>query len=64
MDDDSNVHLAPGIFVGLLIFEMGDAREEARASQLADFEPPPLFKTWQFSYRTALPPRAPSSFAS
>lgn len=62
-DKYSHLDIVPPFFISVLIFEALDDREAVRNPQRADFDPPPLAKTWQFSCRTALLPRAPS-FAS
>ena len=61
-DDYSRFHIAAPLFVGVLSFEAFAATTEtSRFTRKADdLGPPLLLKTWQFTFRTALPPRAPS----
>ena len=64
-DDYSHLHISAPLFIGVLIFEaFANDSEAAQVHRNAeDVGPPTLLKTWQFTSRTALPPRAPS-FAS
>lgn len=61
-DDYSRLHIAAPLFIGVLIFEAFAAEAEPGDTVLKadDLSPPVLLKTWQFTSRTALPPRAPS----
>ena len=40
-----------------------DLRESSAGVRLAEVAPPGFARIWQFSFRTALPPRAPSALA-
>ena len=64
-DDYSRLHIAAPLFIGVFIFEAfaAEAEPDTTVRKADDSGPPTLFKTWQFTFRTALPPRAPS-FAS
>ena len=61
-DDYSRLHIAAPLFIGVLIFEaLAAEAEPSRFIRKADdLGPPNLLKTWQFTFRAALPPRAPS----
>ena len=49
--------LVPSAFLTAVLAE---AAQPASIRQISHFAPPDLPRVWQFSFRTALPPRAPS----
>ena len=61
-DDYSHLHITAPLFIGVLIFEAfaGDSEAGQVDCNSDDVGPPTLRTTWQFTSRTALPPRAPS----
>ena len=61
-DDYSHLHITAPLFIGVLIFEAlaADTEPVQVVDKANDLGPPALLKTWQFTYRTALSPRAPS----
>ena len=61
-DDYSHLHITAPLFIGVLIFEAFTAEAERGETirKADDLGLPTLLKTWQFTSRTALPPRAPS----
>lgn len=64
-DEYSQLRIITPLFVSLLTFETPVAETELADSvrNVDDLRPVSRFKTWQFTSRTALPPRPPS-FAS
>ena len=63
-DEYSQLHITAPLFIGVLIFGVAIETELVQvAGNANDLGPPTLLKTWQFTSRAALAPRAPS-FAS
>lgn len=50
----------PVVALAVALLSQTDAPESSAGQFLSQGSPPELLKTWQFSFRTALPVRAPS----